>query len=445
MGRIFGIGGKQHHGKTIAATAAAPYAFAFVVDVDAYRASIETRLGVRPLAACALMHDPSDSMLGIVGGVPKIRAIIENRTGSIEKPPKITAGSATWAASIEAAKKVGVDPKRVYVWSQPSSHEGANAGIWLPHDSILIDDWQFIVTCCVEKAGDVVRDKNGEIDSMKLGAHIGVPIRQFFIWLGTQPISVVLTSHLKKPGKVRDGIEIDAGSIAMPTRTGAGEILATFEMVTMLRPAAATVERIVAGEYGVKVTGGRVGSELDVLDADDDLDFDAWVAKPATVLEGLESFSNLFVHFPPGDPGGNNWLTRDRSGVLWAGGCPGALYGLYAGAGKSRNYPFRMPKFIAEAAEKSVSAEKAEDLYRIAAEALQNDSDFSVALQDTTHGGAQRRLALLTWALHEGHAAWVAANYWRNRETGLFGKFMPNASNSSINSNSDLNSNPTSK
>ena len=260
MGRIFAIGGRQHYGKTVAASAAAPNACAFVVDPDAYRDMIETKLGIRPVAALTLLHEPGDNLLSKLTGeaYPKLRTTIENRIGSVNTPPKLCQKSPTWADSVKAAKAEGVDPNRTFFWSPPSAHEHGDGDpkVWLPHSEILLDDWQFIIANIVEAAWPTILDKNGELDSMKLGANVGVPIKNFFIWLQTQNINVILTSHLKKPGKVRDGVEIDAGSIVMPTRTGAGEIIATFEMVTMMRPAAATAERVSNSDYGVKVTGG---------------------------------------------------------------------------------------------------------------------------------------------------------------------------------------------
>lgn len=426
MGRIYAIGGKQHSGKTVSASMAAPEACAFVVDPVAHRAMVETKLGLRPGAALTMLHEAGDNLLGVAQGetYPKLRTTLEGRMGSMTKPGKVLAKSPTWAASVAAAEKAGVDKDKVFFWSPPSAHEGEASRIWLPHSEILIDDWQFIVANIVDVMRPAILDKNGDIDGLKLGAVIGTPIKSFFIWLQTTPLNVILTSHLKKPGKVRDGVEIDAGSIVMPTRTGAGEILATFEMVTLMRPAAATVERVSSGDHvGVKVTGGKVGSELDVISDDDELDFDAWVAKPATVLEGLEELSNLFVHYPAGDPGINNWLTRDRSGVLWAGGCPGAIYGLYVGAGKARDYPFSVPQFIQTAAKEAVSAKTAEDLYRIVAAALRGDAAFG-DVWGAEPVAVRRRLALQQWGLHEAHAAWVAASHWRAKETALLSRFV---------------------
>lgn len=426
MSRIVAIGAKQHSGKTIAAKKAAPYACDFVTDPDAHRATVTTHLGFRPSAVSQMFHDMDDNPMGIVksSGHPKLRDAIASRTGSMNSPPSAPSGSAKWHASVKKAKEDGYDPNRAYFWSNPSWHEGDDADVFLPHDSILLDDWQFIVANVISRAGDTVKDKNGDIDYMEIGKSIGVPLGRVFLWLRQQPIHVVLTSHLRKPGKVRDGTDIDAGGIMMATRSGAEPVLSTMWQTLLMRPPAATAERVSVGAMGVKVTGGKIEGPLELLDADDDLDPDLIFAKPATTLEGLERFANLFVHFPPGDPGLNNWLTRDQSGVLWSGGCPGALYGLYAGAGKETDYPFQMRKVVTVACKEALKATKADDLYRAAMAGLNADESFAALRADSSPDATQRKLAILKWALHEAYATWIAAARWRTEGEDLFGRFL---------------------
>ena len=425
MSRIVAIGAKQHFGKTIAAKKAAPYACDFVTDPAAHRATIASNLGFRPRAATNFFHDLEDSILATPKGKshPKLRDAIESRTGSMEKPPSLCGASGKWPASVKKAKEEGYDPVRPYFWSNPSWHEGDDEDVYLPHDSIFLDDWQFMLNTCVSKAGDAVKDKNGDTDYMEIGKQIGVPLSRVFLWPRQQPIHVVLTSHLRKPGKVRDGTDIDAGGIMMATRSGAEPVLSTMWQTILMRPPAATAEKVSVGAMGVKVTGGKIEGPLELLDADDDLDPEAIFAKPATTLEGLERFANLFVHYPPGDPGLNNWLTRDQSGVLWPGGCPGALYGLYAGAGKEADYPFQMQKAIVVACKEAFKATKADDLYRAATVGLDADESLAALRADNSPDATQRKLAILKWALHEAYATWIAAARWRTEGDDLFGRF----------------------
>ena len=477
MGRTIIIYGKQHSGKTnFLASASLDFdplsaGACLCTPSESARDQIAQLRGIGPSAVITTLH-ADDYPLDWWPGpktLPVFASYFDQRTGSLNAPPKRaleaggipkrsevkrsvkgedgklteiiesvwTASDARdpdqlaavqrWADSVAYWRAKGLDPNRKFFWAPPGSCRGELAVFWTPHQDVIITDWQRIQGGLARWRGFVKTSSLDQpVDYRELGTQLGPFVERILEYMEKSPINFMIDSHPKEPGTSRGSSELEPGGWMAPTRSSAPKIASYTSIIAMLRPPNANVGVAVGSAW----KPGKVTGELEKVGGGGDGDWDVMdlVVKPTVALEPLADagLTSVLSYWPSADLEGARWITRDREKVLWSGGCPGALFGLYAGAGFSATYPFVVPKFIRAACSLAVQASAPDELYRAASAAVDNDAQAQAALGQCASSADRdrREEAFKTWALQEAYAAFVAAGrrvQKRQRNKALWG------------------------
>lgn len=463
MARVYWVYGEQFMGKTMLLASAAPpvpekksLGSCLFSPSAAVRQQVQQTRGFTPISVVTTLHGedfPVDWWQG-AGNRPYLVRWIDDRVGSIEKPPvralkagavivrdtnakparwtvpdaenldpAQVAGVAAWKASAAYWREKGYSTTERYFWAPPGSAEGELAGLWTPHSSVCISDWQRIQMDMERWRGFVkISAADDAPNYMNLGTELTPLIMRILRWFESSPLTVFIDSHPRSPGTRMGSSDVAAGGPWLPTREGAKQPISTLAMAVYLTPANVEITLESARrKSGAKLAEGEAQSAAPSWSIDD------LVANTVVTLPHLSEagFTSVLRHFPSSDPLRNVWLTRDRENVLWPGGCPGALYGLYAGAGKASSYPCAMYTFIERACLLAAGASKIEEVYKAVGAAMREEAGAAevaglLAGLDPVEAEA-RRYSLTVWALQEATAAFTAAARSKSKMSGLMG------------------------